>query len=68
MAHDISHQILAIGPAPSYEAAPPLALPGTLLCDVLVVKHSLSDTQAICAKLSPDSASNGPYYLKDRII
>ncbi|KAJ9067649.1 hypothetical protein DSO57_1036981 [Entomophthora muscae] len=61
-------QILAIGPAPSSEAAPPLALPSTLLHDVLVAQHSSPDSQAICAKLSPDSASNGPYTLKDRII
>ncbi|KAJ9069132.1 hypothetical protein DSO57_1021799 [Entomophthora muscae] len=61
-------QLLFIGPAPSSEAAPPLALPGTLLYDVLVAQHSLLDSQAICAKLSPDSASNGPYTLKERII
>ncbi|KAJ9079054.1 hypothetical protein DSO57_1039498 [Entomophthora muscae] len=61
-------QILAIGPAPSPEAAPILALPGTLLYDVLVAQHSSLDGQVICAKLSPVSASNGPYSLKDRII
>ncbi|KAJ9069032.1 hypothetical protein DSO57_1022653 [Entomophthora muscae] len=47
-------QILVIGPAPSSEAALPLALPGTLLHDVLVAQQSSLDGQAICAKLSPD--------------
>ncbi|KAJ9089692.1 hypothetical protein DSO57_1010189 [Entomophthora muscae] len=61
-------QLLAIGPAPSPEAAPPLAFPSTLLYDVLVAQHSLPKGQVICAKLSSDSASNGPYSLKDRII
>ncbi|KAJ9081096.1 hypothetical protein DSO57_1018255 [Entomophthora muscae] len=61
-------QLLAIDPAPSSEAAPPLSLPNMLLYDVLVAQHSSPDGQAICAKLSPDSASNGPYSLKDRII
>ncbi|KAJ9086125.1 hypothetical protein DSO57_1007239 [Entomophthora muscae] len=61
-------QLLAIGPAPSLEASPPLALSGTLLYDVLVAQHSSPDGWAICAKLSPDSASNGPYTLNDRII
>ncbi|KAJ9083893.1 hypothetical protein DSO57_1029894 [Entomophthora muscae] len=61
-------QLLVIGPSPSSEAASPLALPGTLLYDVLVALHSLLDGQAICAKLSPDSAYNGPYTLKDRRI
>ncbi|KAJ9062771.1 hypothetical protein DSO57_1007127 [Entomophthora muscae] len=61
-------QLLVIGPAPSPEAPPPLALPGTLLYDVLMAQHSLLDGQAICAKLSLDSASNGPYTLKDKII
>ncbi|KAJ9051693.1 hypothetical protein DSO57_1002392 [Entomophthora muscae] len=61
-------QLLAIGPALSLEAAPPLALPGTLLYDVLVAQHSSLDGLVICAKLSPVSASNGPYTLKDRII
>ncbi|KAJ9059715.1 hypothetical protein DSO57_1038589 [Entomophthora muscae] len=42
--------------------------PGTLLYDVLVAQHSSPDSQAICAKLSPVSASNVPYTLKDRII
>ncbi|KAJ9073508.1 hypothetical protein DSO57_1015838 [Entomophthora muscae] len=64
----VTPQLLAIDPAPSLEAAPPLALPGTLLYDVLVAQHSSPDGQAVCAKLSPDSASNGPYTLKDRII
>ncbi|KAJ9069899.1 hypothetical protein DSO57_1014029 [Entomophthora muscae] len=53
---------------PSLAAPPPLALPGTLLYDVLTAQHSSLNGQAICAKLSPDSASNGPYTLKDRII
>ncbi|KAJ9048486.1 hypothetical protein DSO57_1034682 [Entomophthora muscae] len=61
-------RILVIGPAPSPEAAPPLSLPGKLLYDVLVAQHSSPDSQDICAKLSPVSASNGPYTLKDRII
>ncbi|KAJ9085191.1 hypothetical protein DSO57_1016343 [Entomophthora muscae] len=61
-------QLLVIGPAPSPVAPPPLALPGTLLYDILTAQHSSLDGQAICAKLSPDSASNGPYTLKDRII
>ncbi|KAJ9049620.1 hypothetical protein DSO57_1022395 [Entomophthora muscae] len=61
-------QLLVIGPAPSSEAAPPLALPGTLLYNVLASQLCLLDSQAICAKLSPDSASNGPYTLKDRTI
>ncbi|KAJ9076626.1 hypothetical protein DSO57_1024390 [Entomophthora muscae] len=61
-------QLLAIAPAHSSELDPPLALPGTLLYDVLTAQHSFLDVQAICAKLSPDSASNGPYTLKDRII
>ncbi|KAJ9053986.1 hypothetical protein DSO57_1019165 [Entomophthora muscae] len=61
-------QILAIDPVSSSEAAPPLALPGTLLHNVLVAQHSSPDGQAICAKLSPDSVSNVPYTLKDRII
>ncbi|KAJ9077815.1 hypothetical protein DSO57_1013059 [Entomophthora muscae] len=61
-------QILAIGPAPSPEAPPPLVLHRTLLYDVLVAQHSFPDGQAICAKVSPDSASNGPYTPKDRII
>ncbi|KAJ9052190.1 hypothetical protein DSO57_1036721 [Entomophthora muscae] len=73
--------LLAPGPSPSHtpaswplvllpplEASPPLALPGTLLYEVLVAQHSSPDSQAICAKLSPDSASNGPYTLKDRIL
>ncbi|KAJ9073373.1 hypothetical protein DSO57_1017253 [Entomophthora muscae] len=64
----VTPQLLAIGPAPSSKAAPPLALPGTLLYDVLLAQHSSPNGQAICAKLSPDSASNGPYSLKDRII
>ncbi|KAJ9071509.1 hypothetical protein DSO57_1036165 [Entomophthora muscae] len=38
------------------------------LHNVLVAQHSSLDGQAICAKLSPDSASNGPYIIKDRII
>ncbi|KAJ9071644.1 hypothetical protein DSO57_1034974 [Entomophthora muscae] len=61
-------QLLVIGPAPSSEAAPPLALPGTLLYDILMTQYSLLDGQAICSKLSLDSASNGPYTLKNRII
>ncbi|KAJ9053023.1 hypothetical protein DSO57_1028279 [Entomophthora muscae] len=61
-------QLLVIGPTPSSEAAPPLALPGMLLYDVLVAQHSSLDSQAICSKLSPDSASNEPYTLKDGII
>ncbi|KAJ9051864.1 hypothetical protein DSO57_1000524 [Entomophthora muscae] len=61
-------QLLVIGSTPSLEAAPPLSLPGTLLYDVLVTQHSSLDSLAICAKLSPVSASNGPYTLKDRII
>ncbi|KAJ9062028.1 hypothetical protein DSO57_1015073 [Entomophthora muscae] len=64
----VSPQLLVIAPAPSSELAPPLALPSTLLHNVLVAQHSSPDGQAICAKLSPDSASNGPYTLKDRII
>ncbi|KAJ9084915.1 hypothetical protein DSO57_1019247 [Entomophthora muscae] len=56
----VTPQLLAISPAPSSEEAPPLALPGMLLYDVLVAQHSFPDGQAICAKLSPDSASNGP--------
>ncbi|KAJ9076606.1 hypothetical protein DSO57_1024476 [Entomophthora muscae] len=64
----VSPQLLVIGPGPLSEAAPPLALPGTLLHDVLVAQHSSPDGQAICAKLFPVSASNGPYTLKDRII
>ncbi|KAJ9069876.1 hypothetical protein DSO57_1014198 [Entomophthora muscae] len=63
-----SPQLLVIAPGPSSEVATPLALPGTLLHDVLAAQHSSPDGQAICAKLSPDSASNGPYTLKDRII
>ncbi|KAJ9049187.1 hypothetical protein DSO57_1027222 [Entomophthora muscae] len=55
----VTPQLLAIGPAPSSEASPPLALPGTLLHNVLVAQHSLSDGQAICAKLSTGSTSNG---------
>ncbi|KAJ9064947.1 hypothetical protein DSO57_1025004 [Entomophthora muscae] len=61
-------QILVIDPPLSSEAAPPLALPGTLLYNVLVAQHSSPDGQAIFAKLYPVSASNGPYNLKDRII
>ncbi|KAJ9067005.1 hypothetical protein DSO57_1003711 [Entomophthora muscae] len=61
-------QLLVIGPAPSPEAPPPLALPGMLLYDVLMAQHSLLNGQAICTKLSLDSTSNGPYTLKDRII
>ncbi|KAJ9080065.1 hypothetical protein DSO57_1028993 [Entomophthora muscae] len=61
-------QLLVIGPAPSPEAPPPLALPGMLLYDVLMAQHSLLDSQAIRAKLSLDSASNGPYTLKNRKI
>ncbi|KAJ9082255.1 hypothetical protein DSO57_1006041 [Entomophthora muscae] len=61
-------QLLVIAPAPSSELDPPLALPDMLLHDVLVAQHSSPDGQAICAKLSPNSASNGPYTLKDRII
>ncbi|KAJ9080715.1 hypothetical protein DSO57_1021995 [Entomophthora muscae] len=68
MAPIVPPQILAIGSASSSGAAPPLALPGTLLNDVLVAQNSSSDSQVICAKLSPNSASNGPYTLKDRII
>ncbi|KAJ9088911.1 hypothetical protein DSO57_1018307 [Entomophthora muscae] len=64
----VTPQLLAISPVPSSEAAPPLALPSTLLYDVLLAQHSSPDGQAICAKLSPDFASNGPYTLKDRII
>ncbi|KAJ9086783.1 hypothetical protein DSO57_1000408 [Entomophthora muscae] len=64
----VSSQLLVIGPAPSLEAPPPLALPGTLLHNVLVAQNSSLDSQAICATLSPDSAFNGPYTLKDRII
>ncbi|KAJ9070409.1 hypothetical protein DSO57_1008450 [Entomophthora muscae] len=63
-----SLRLLVIGPAPSSEAALPLALPSTLLHDVLVAQHSSPDGQTICAKLSSDSTSNGPYTLKDRII
>ncbi|KAJ9051493.1 hypothetical protein DSO57_1004230 [Entomophthora muscae] len=61
-------QLLLIGPAPSSEAVLPLALPGMLLQNVLVTQYSLLDGQAICAKLSHDSASNDPYTIKDRII
>ncbi|KAJ9049936.1 hypothetical protein DSO57_1019269 [Entomophthora muscae] len=64
----VTSQLLAIDPSPSSEAAPPLALPSTLLHNGLVAQHSSPDGQAICTKLSPDSASNGPYTLKDRII
>ncbi|KAJ9078928.1 hypothetical protein DSO57_1001679 [Entomophthora muscae] len=64
----VSPQLLSIAPGPSSEAAPLLALPGTFLHDVLVAQHSSPDGQAICAKLSPGSASNGLYTLKDRII
>ncbi|KAJ9086716.1 hypothetical protein DSO57_1000973 [Entomophthora muscae] len=64
----VTPQLLAIGPALSLEAAPSLALPSTLLYDVLVAQHSLPDGQAVCAKLSPVSVSNGSYTLKDRII
>ncbi|KAJ9050014.1 hypothetical protein DSO57_1018447 [Entomophthora muscae] len=67
-APDATPHLLAIGPAPSLEAAPPLALPGTLLYDVLAAQNSFLDGLAICTKLSPVSASNGPYTLKDRII
>ncbi|KAJ9063346.1 hypothetical protein DSO57_1001251 [Entomophthora muscae] len=61
-------QPLVIAPAPSSELDPPLALPGMLLNNVLVAQHSSLDSQAICTKLSPNSASNGPYTLRDRII
>ncbi|KAJ9060394.1 hypothetical protein DSO57_1031363 [Entomophthora muscae] len=61
-------QLLVIAPGSSPELDPPLALPGMLLHDVLVAQHSSPDSQAICTKLSPTSASNGPYTLKDRII
>ncbi|KAJ9054391.1 hypothetical protein DSO57_1015207 [Entomophthora muscae] len=64
----ISPQLLVIAPGPSSEAAPMMALPGTLLHNVLVAQHSSLDGQAICAKLFPDSASNDPYTLKYRII
>ncbi|KAJ9083760.1 hypothetical protein DSO57_1031443 [Entomophthora muscae] len=64
----VSPQLLVIAPGPSSEAALPLALPGTLLHNVLVAQYSSPDSQAICAMLSPDSVSNGPYTLKDRII
>ncbi|KAJ9073463.1 hypothetical protein DSO57_1016334 [Entomophthora muscae] len=64
----VTSQLLVIGPSPSSETAPPLALPSTLLHNVLVAQHSSLDGQAICTKLSPDSAFNGPYTLKDRII
>ncbi|KAJ9078489.1 hypothetical protein DSO57_1006264 [Entomophthora muscae] len=42
-------QLLVIGPTPSLAAPPPLALPGTLLYDVLTAQHSSLDGQAICA-------------------
>ncbi|KAJ9081163.1 hypothetical protein DSO57_1017528 [Entomophthora muscae] len=61
-------QFLVISPAPSSELDPPLALPSMLLHNVLVAQHSSLDGRAICAKLSPNSASNDPYTLKDRII
>ncbi|KAJ9051494.1 hypothetical protein DSO57_1004231 [Entomophthora muscae] len=61
-------QLLDIGPAPVSEAALPLALPFILFHNNLVAQHSSLDSQSICAKLSPDSASNGSYTLKDRII
>ncbi|KAJ9078921.1 hypothetical protein DSO57_1001672 [Entomophthora muscae] len=64
----VSPQLLVIAPAPSSELAPPLALLGMLLHNILVAQHSSLDGQAICAKLSPDSASNDPYTLKDMII
>ncbi|KAJ9058803.1 hypothetical protein DSO57_1008333 [Entomophthora muscae] len=63
-----SPQLLVIDPAPSSEASLPLALSCTLLHNVLVAQHSAPDGQAIFAKLSSDSAFNGPYTLKDRII
>ncbi|KAJ9054950.1 hypothetical protein DSO57_1009108 [Entomophthora muscae] len=43
----ISPQLLVIAPAPSSEVAPSLALPGTLLHNVLVAQHSSPDVQAI---------------------
>ncbi|KAJ9082767.1 hypothetical protein DSO57_1001833 [Entomophthora muscae] len=61
-------QILNIDPALSSEAVLPLAFPGTLLHNVLAAQHFSLDGQVICAKLSHDSTSNGPYILKDRII
>ncbi|KAJ9049355.1 hypothetical protein DSO57_1025374 [Entomophthora muscae] len=61
-------QLLVIAPGFSSGVAPPLALPGTLLHNILVAQNSSPDGQAICAKLSPDSALNGPYTLNDRII
>ncbi|KAJ9059987.1 hypothetical protein DSO57_1035726 [Entomophthora muscae] len=64
----VTPQLLAIDPTPSLESAPPLALPGMLLYDVLVAQYSLPDDQAVCAKLYPVSVSNGPYTLKDKII
>ncbi|KAJ9050264.1 hypothetical protein DSO57_1016063 [Entomophthora muscae] len=64
----VTSQLLAISPAPSSEAALPLALSGTLFHNVLVAQHSSPDGQAICTKLSPDSTFNGPYTLKDKII
>ncbi|KAJ9063057.1 hypothetical protein DSO57_1003988 [Entomophthora muscae] len=57
-------QILAIGPAPSSEVALQLALPGTLLHNVLVAQHSSPDGQAICSKLSPESAFMVPILLR----
>ncbi|KAJ9082413.1 hypothetical protein DSO57_1004671 [Entomophthora muscae] len=64
----VTSHILVIGPASLSGAAPPLALCGTLLHNVMVAQNSSPDNQVIYAKLSPNSASNGPYTLKDRII
>ncbi|KAJ9087858.1 hypothetical protein DSO57_1028939 [Entomophthora muscae] len=64
----VSPQLLVIAPGSSSGVLLPLALSDTLLHNILVALHSSPDGQAICAKLSPDSASNGPYTLKDMII
>ncbi|KAJ9055755.1 hypothetical protein DSO57_1000614 [Entomophthora muscae] len=43
----------------------PLALPGTLLHDVLLAQHSSPDVMVLLSKLTPEHLKEGAYALKE---
>ncbi|KAJ9063916.1 hypothetical protein DSO57_1035943 [Entomophthora muscae] len=46
----------------------PLALPGYLLHNVLMVQHSSTDIMVLLSKLTPEHPKEGTYTLKESIV
>ncbi|KAJ9061615.1 hypothetical protein DSO57_1018779 [Entomophthora muscae] len=46
----------------------PLALPGTLLHDVLLAQHSSPDSMILLSKLTPEHPNKGAYVLMESIV